>query len=263
MRVVIPTRGRTDRQITLSRMGLANQRGVLLVCPESEVETHKRNWPLIDVIAQPDPDMTIAAKRAWILEEAIDDEKALMLDDDMDFFYRALRESDGKMRLRTANGKPEIVAKWFGELAKRLTPETPHGGFGPRMHNDKQEAGWHKGVRMMFALGYHRPTVVEHCELGRIETREDMDVCLQLLRKGFPNIVTHEFAVGPAAYNQKGGCSEQRTTESSDADAYKLAELHEGYVRVVHKNYKNHARKEVVCNWKKALADGELGRKSE
>jgi hypothetical protein len=113
--------------------------------------------------------------------------------------------------------------------------------------------------RMMLALGYYLPVVMREAELGRIETREDMDVALQLLRRGHPNAVCHTFVVGQegAGYAASGGCTGQRTTEASNRDAHRLAELHPGYVRVVERDYKSSVpRAEVVCSWAKALRDG-------
>jgi len=102
-------------------------------------------------------------------------------------------------------------------------------------------------------LGYNVPIVKRECELGRIETREDMDYTLQLLRKGFPNIVFFNLCVDQK-YNSPGGASLERTVESSNADAEKLATLHPGFVRITEKKYKSSLpRKEVVCSWKKAF----------
>jgi hypothetical protein len=110
---------------------------------------------------------------------------------------------------------------------------------------------------MMYSLGYYLPIVVKECELGRIETREDMDLTLQLLRKGFPNAVWHTTVNDQRKFNAPGGASIKRTIESSNADAYKLAQLHPGYVSTVERPYKASVpRIEVVCQWQKALQDG-------
>lgn len=253
MIISIPTRGRISKQVTLKWIPPAIHNQVLLVCPRDEVFFHKKNWPSVQVVAQPDEITTIAKKRAWMLHFMHDEgvTKTLMMDDDLLFYSRREEQPD---RLKYA--LPEETIHWFAELEKRLTPDTPHGGFGPRQGNHTQPAGWLQGTRMMLALGYHIPTVLANAEHGRINTREDMDVCLQLLRKGLPNQVTHEFVVGQGAYAERGGCEDERTLESSNADAEKLAELHPGLVRVVEKEYKNHPRKEVVCSWKGALREG-------
>ena len=109
----------------------------------------------------------------------------------------------------------------------------------------------------MFSLGYYLPIVVRECKLGRIETREDMDITLQLLRKGYPNAVWQTTVNDQRKYDAPGGCTNERTIERSNADAHELARLHPGYVSVVERAYEASVpRKEVICRWQKALQAG-------
>jgi hypothetical protein len=112
---------------------------------------------------------------------------------------------------------------------------------------------------MAASLGYYLPVVAREVELGRIATREDMDIALQLLRKGYPNAVWHGAVTDPRSYTP-GGCSSWRTIESTNKDARTLAQLHKGYVTVVERQYKSVPRLEVICGWGKALRDGQLAR---
>lgn len=257
MRIYIPTRGRITRQITLLHLaGMRTRDQISLVCPSDEEARHKHNFPWLDVVVQPDDNMTIAKKREWIMRRAAElgQEKIAMFDDDLHFY---VRREDKQDRLRYA--KNSDIAFWLAELEEKLSPEIPHAGFGARQGNNNRDAGWQTPDRMMLALGYYLPVVLREAELGRIETREDMDVALQLLRRGYPNAVCHTFVVGQegAGYNAAGGCSGQRTTEASNADAAKLADLHPGYVRLVERNYTSSVpRIEVVCSWAKALSHG-------
>lgn len=261
MRIYIPTRGRTNRQITLSHLaGTKFREHTTLVCPSTESATFRHRYPWLDVLEQLDDDFTITKKREWIMHHAVacGHEKIVMFDDDLHFY---IRRDDVPDRLRYT--KSADVDVWISELESKLSVEIPHAGFGARQGNNNREAGWQTPDRMMLALGYHLPTVLREVELGRIETREDMDVALQLLRKGFPNAVCHTFVVGQegAGYAATGGCSGQRTTETSNADAHRLAELHPGYVRVVERAYRSSVpRAEVVCSWAKALRDGTRSR---
>jgi hypothetical protein len=132
-------------------------------------------------------------------------------------------------------------------------------GLGRVKENHTKKAGWKTPDRMMFSLGYFLPIVVKECELGRIETREDMDLTLQLLRKGYRNAVWHTTVNDQRKFDAPGGATNERTIESSNADAYKLARLHPGYVRVDDKPYKKSVpRLEVVCQWQEALEDGRV-----
>lgn len=283
--IVVPTRGRVGRQFTLRALAglpapgrdwepddprktlppsqlLAN---TVLACPRDEAAAHAqefagsglRIWP------QPPEIKTIEHKRAWLMRKCLEagHERILMLDDDMGFMARPADTPRDAPRLKVVKDW-RVLEDYFQQMANILGPEVPHAGFGARMQNDKQPWGWVGPGRMMLALGYYLPTVLQHAELGRIRVREDMDVCLQLLRAGYTNLILHELAVSPAAYAQQGGCDGERTTETSDADAYRLAELHPGLVRVVQRNYQNVPRREVVCSWRGALAEGTQRRKA-
>jgi hypothetical protein len=254
MEIIIPTRGRIDQQLTLQALPRELRKRTTLVCPEAEAIPLAWRWDDVQIVEQPDPNMTIAAKRAWIMRTWLETgyDKIIMLDDDLSFSTRR-REHD--TTLRAIQGE-ELIPE-FERLADKLGPEFPHVGFGQRQGNNRVKPGWKSPARMTYSLGYYLPIVVKECELGRIETREDMDVTLQLLRKGYPNAVWHTTVTDQRGYDAPGGCTNERTIERSNADAHKLARLHPGYVSVVAKDYKASVpRLEVRCEWQKALQDG-------
>jgi hypothetical protein len=254
MQIVIPTRGRTNQQITLQSLPGELRKRTTLVCPKDEAVTLARLYKDVDIVVEPSGSTTISRTRAWIMRTWLEAgyDKILMLDDDLTF---ATRISETDWHLRPIEGD-ELIPE-FERLANKLGPEFPHVGFGPRQGNNNIASGWKTPDRMIYSLGYHLPTVVKECELGRIETREDMDVTLQLLRKGYPNAVWHTTVHDQRASYAAGGCSCYRSIESSNADAYKLARLHPGYVSIRKKIYKSSPdRLEPVCQWKEALEDG-------
>jgi hypothetical protein len=228
------------------------RRQTTIVCPEQE--QLRLSCFNVEVVVQPDPNWTIAKKRKWIIEEwhRSGNDKIIMLDDDLRF---ATRKSANDTDLRPIQGK-ELIPE-FERLANKLGPKFPHVGFGQRQGNNNVASGWKTPARMTYALGYFLPIVVNECELGRIETREDMDITLQLLRRGYPNAVWNTTVTDQRKFDAPGGATTERTMERSNADAYKLARLHPGYVRVAEKAYKaSVSRKEVVVQWQKALRDG-------
>lgn len=263
MVIVIPTRGRVGKQITFSNLPPELRRRTAIVCPGKEVRSHEANHPQVgNVVAQPDDGWTIAKKRKWILDWATraKHEKIVMMDDDLRFCVR--RTDDvGKFRQATS----EDVLGAFAELEKQLSPEIPHAGFSARgggIGDAAKRGGWQRAKRMMYVLGYHVPTVLAETDPFRIETREDMDVSLQLLRKGLPNVVNYSFAVDQK-FGAPGGASLERDFARSNEDAKRLAELHPGLVRVVEKDYSVSVKRlEVVVSWEKALREGEELRKS-
>lgn len=263
--IIIPTRGRSDLKLTCDALPKALRDSVYIVCPKSEYNRHRDIRPWANLVAQEDDNMTIAAKRSWIMREwgaAFKRgicEKIVMLDDDLRFFVK--REGEPK-RLRSATD--EDLVRHFRELDRKLSEKVPQAGFSSRLFNNAHEATWKRAKRMQYVLGYHLPTMREHADLsGRIETREDMDYVLQMLSAGYPNEVNYTIAVEQSNdYGARGGCNGQRTTASSDADAERLAALYPGIVRVVHKDYKGSPRKEVVVRWEAALRDGEERRRA-
>jgi hypothetical protein len=255
MQIVIPTRGRTNQQLTLQSLPRELRKRTTLVCPKREASGLFRLYKdEVEIVVQPDSNWTIARKRAWIMEEWLrcGYDKIIMLDDDLRF---ATRISGSDRRLRAIRG--EELGTEIQRLEDKLGAAYPHVGFGQRQGNNTVPSGWKIPARMVYSLGYYLPIVVKECELGRIETREDMDVTLQLLRKGYPNAVWQTTVNDQRKYDAPGGATNERTIERSNADAYKLAALHPGYVSVVKRNYKaSMPRIEVVCQWRKALHDG-------
>lgn len=263
MRIIIPTRGRVGKQTTFSNLPKTLRDKTTIVCPAREAKQFRSLRSDWDILEQENPDFTIAQKRKWIVEWARKQghDRVIMLDDDMYFF---VKRTDDVGLLRKAES--DDVQNWFGELFGVLGPDIPHVGAHSRMGSQSWTPGWRVG-RCMYLLGYYLPVVLENAEFGRIETREDMDVTLQLLRAGYPCAVTTTFVTeqlggwGSGRKTDVGGCHGQRTVESSNADADRLAELHPGLVRVVEKKYKDSVpRREVVCSWEKALQEGQQRR---
>jgi hypothetical protein len=253
MQIIIPTRGRINQQPTLQSLPYELRKQVTIVCPKREASELYRLYKDVKILVQPDPNMTIAQKRKWIIElyHRFGYPKIIMLDDDLNF---ATRISENDTALRSIRGE-ELIPE-FERIEEMLSPDVPHVGFGPRKDNHKKDAGWAID-RMIYSLGYYLPVVVKECELGRIETREDMDLTLQLLLKGYPNAVWHTTVTNQRQFDAPGGATNERTVESMNADCYKLARLHPGYVQVVDRSYKSSVpRKEPICQWQKALQDG-------
>lgn len=260
MKIIIPTRHRTSKQGTLGYLSKNLYKDVVLVCPENEVSALQRYGPELTVIAQPDPTVTIAQKRKWIFEELCAKEgweKIVMVDDDIRFCIRRPGETS------ILNCRPSECEQAFQELEEQLSPNVPHASFAARqgaISDSALRGGWQLGKRMMYVLAYHVPTLLANAELGRIETREDFDITLQLLRKGFPNSVSYTYYTDQM-FAKAGGCTGERTMERSNADAYKLAELHPGYVVAEQKDYVSKVaipRVEVRCAWVKAYKEADM-----
>lgn len=259
MQIIIPTKGRVNRQLTVTWFSKAMRKRTSIVCPRREGFSLEALGEDLEIVRQPDPEWTIARKRKWILEEwqRRGYEKIIMLDDDLRF---ATRVSDDDWHLREISG--EELEKEFDRLEEKLGPEFPHVGFGTRQGNNQlEEVGWKSPGKMVYSLAYYLPLVLKEADPFILETREDMILSLQLLLKGYPNAVYHTTVVDQREMMGRGGASSERTLERSDADAERMAQMFAGYVSVVNKKYKSSVpRKEVIVQWKRALEDGQRKR---
>jgi hypothetical protein len=251
MQIIIPTRNRIYEQITLQSLPPELRERTTLVCPKREASELHRLYEDVEIFVEPYP-MTIAQKRAWIVQEWLKCgyNKIFMLDDDLSFATRISKNETG---LRSIQGK-ELIPE-FERIEDKLGPEFPHVGFGPRQGNNHESGDWKYPARMQCALGYYLP-IVAKCRWDLVELREDYCVALQLLLKGHPNAVWTGTVVDQR-YDTPGGCSTYRTIEMADAEAEKLAALFPSYVSVVRRHYKGSvSRLEVICQWEKARQDG-------
>lgn len=250
MRIIIPTYRRTNEQVTFKNLPSEWKKKTTFVCDgiDEPQLSFKFKATEAEILVIPDTVKTIAQKRAWLIK-TLPYAKILMLDDDLSFANRI------KDSTKLLPATPEQIDTAFTEVSDMLGTYA-HVGISARQGNNRLKDKWVSNTRMMYALGYFLPTVREICELGRIETREDMDYTLQMLCAGYENRVLSTLCTDQK-YNAPGGASLERSIESSNADAEKLANLHSGFVKVVEKEYKSSLpRKEVICYWKKAYESG-------
>lgn len=253
MTLVIPTFRRINSQTTFRNLPDSLKSNVIFVVDQQDYNELSilPEFSVAKFRVRPPEVKGIAKKRAWILE-TFREKKIIMLDDDLSFEVR-----DGKGSTRAAT--PEDIGYWLKALWDKLD-EYAHAGFSVRRHNDKLPSGWIENSRMQCVLGYRPAIMRKHCELGRIETREDFDYTLQLLQKGFPNTICTEILFSQKI-NAPGGISTYRTVESSNMEALQLQNLHPGIVKAVERQYKTQkdsfgTRTEVICYWKKAYEKG-------
>jgi len=253
MDIFIPTYRRPNAQLTFQGLPKKNpDYRIFHVVDEKDASDLAVLRNDFNLVVHPPEVKTIAQKRAWIfrhwhdLRHTTGVQKIMMFDDDLRF---AVRGGPDSTKLFPAD---EVAVLTHLRLMDAKLDFCRHGGFSPRQGNNNMDPGWTYNTRSMYAIAFHVPTVMENCELGRIEHREDMDYTLQLLRKGFKNAVTADICTDQK-YNAAGGASLERTMEASNADALKLAELHPGLVKPVEKAYKGSInRTEVIVSWKKA-----------
>ena len=249
MLIYIHTAGRPGQQTTFKSFTPALMERTRLVVQAHEAEAHRRDdYPRLVVL--PETITKLSPTRQWILENS-ESNKLVMMDDDLTFSYR--NPASGVKLLK---GCSESIERMFKVL--ELTLDTHiHAGISAREGNNHVEAPFKDVGRMMRLLAYDRKKVLASgCRFDRLETKQDFDLTLQLLRKGMPNRVWYDFAHNQPGSNNAGGCSVYRTQEVMNRCANELEGLHPDYVTVVDKTTKTSwgggTRTDVRIAWKKA-----------
>lgn len=249
MKIFIPTYGRHDRQHTYNHLPKKLQERTTLVVQKRESHLYK-DYPNVYVL--PARIQTITPTRQHIAHNiAAESEKFVMLDDDLRFDKRRMDEK-GKFYVAT----DKEIFDLFKAIEKNLD-KYAHVGVLSREGGNRVLEATRECTRMMRILAYRGDVLVkEKIKFDRLPLQEDFDVTLQLLRKGFKNLVLCEWVNGQGTSGAKGGCSHFRTIEMHNENVRKLAALHPGFVSVVEKQTKGawggQQRLDVVVQWKKA-----------
>jgi hypothetical protein len=276
MLIAIPSCGRQywKQQVTLRNfITMKSKRKVVLCVPERERRQYNTNV-FADVIGRPIK-LTVANvpashsgishTREWILTELAAQHKeryVMMLDDDMDFSYRPDMHSPALDTIKD----PERFEAMFILLEQWLEEGFTHVGISARQGNNHCSTAYCDATRMMNAYAYDVDALQElGVDIGRNPVMHDFDLTLQLLRKGYPNRVSYQYAWNQRGSNTLGGCSSYRTTEVQKASALQLKEDHPDFVTVVTKAANSvwkgmEERSDVNVQWKKALQDGRRNR---
>lgn len=253
MRIYIPTYGRADRQVTYEELPKKLQSQTTLVVQAREIAQYKKYKNLAIL---PQSIQTITPTRQWIahMHHNIkrDGPYLVMLDDDLRFDKR--RKDD---RGKFLHAQPQQITELFNEIERYLKKGYAHVGVLAREGGNRVTEKVLEATRMMRVLAYDvRVLRKEEVKFDRLPLQEDFDVTLQLLRKGYPNAVLCDWVQGQGSSNAPGGCSTYRTLKMHEANCYRLAEYHKGFVTCVEKETKgawNGAKRiDVIVQWKKA-----------
>lgn len=255
MNIFIPTYGRATAQHTLKHLPKSLQKKTTLVLQHEDYkvnDTIYNDYPCA-ILVLPKKIKTISPTRQFIMDHAKEQglKKVVMLDDDLRFDIRRM-DDGGKFLVATENQIEWLFKKIEAKLDKFV-----HVGVLAREGGNRVEEEERQCTRMMRVLAYDVKTFHEEkIKFDRLPLQEDFDVTLQLLRKGYPNLVLCRWVQGQGTSNAKGGCSTFRTIDMHNGNVEKLAKLHAPFVNVVEKQTKGAwdgmPRKDVMVQWKKA-----------
>lgn len=257
--IVIPTKGRAHKQTTLVSLPAHIRRKVRLVVYKNEAKHYRLCWPDQPLWVVPLSVRGIAEKRRYLIENT-KTRFLLMIDDDFRFCYRPTMKSGSLIYL---DENDERFVRMFKRM-RYLADVYLHVGISHRSgnHNAKEPLKFNSRIAGTYMLDLVRLKRAD-VELGRLEVMEDFDITLQLLRKGYENVVLYRYCYNHMGYsNAKGGCSSFRTPDVQKRAAIRLAELHHPFVKVIERKASTWqgmtTRTDVIVYWKKAFQSSQI-----
>ncbi len=249
--VYIPTYGRATRQTTWSSLPAPVRERTKLVVQHRERRAYSTEYPLLVL---PPRIQRISETREWIIRHHAktgDSPGMVMLDDDLRFDARRM-DNGGKFVVANAKQITQLFRNIAAELRQYAAVGVLAREGGNRVLQSRVFC-----TRMMRVLAYDTEVLLrERIRHDRLSVAEDFDVTLQLLRRGYPNVVLCDMVQGQGSSMAAGGCSHFRTIDLHNQEIQRLAALHAPFVRVVQKQtrgaWQGQPRLDVVVSWKKA-----------
>ncbi len=256
MQIFVPTYGRPYRQKTIFLLSEAKIEHYLVV---RKSEAHLYEWAEDDythIWAMPPGICNIAGAREYILHSAWEDH-ICMVDDDVDFLIR--RGPLPEVHLRGCTS--EETQDMFNLLDQWLHEGFIHCAISQREGNNytaKDFIAVGRGIRI---VAYNRIKVLEcGATFTNVDSKEDLDMTLQLLRQGYPNRISYYYAQGQGNSNAPGGCETYRTRDYMRWSSLLLKRLHSDFIqineRITKGSFGGGPRVDVRIYWKSAYEEG-------
>jgi hypothetical protein len=244
--IYILSSGRPHKQITWDTFPDSVKERAYIVVPPDEAQAYKK-YP---IVTDSGVKRHLPSVRDWVIREAL--QKVVMIDDDITF---ATRRADDPTKFRkSTDGEIELL---FLQIETELD-EYVHVGIGRRGGGNYNTKLRYEVGRMNCVLAYQTDYLRKHLlRFDATDSMEDLDMTLQLLKRGKPNLILNHMVFNHSGTGvTPGGCAQYRTLEMQAKSANKLAELHAPYVKVITKASKTTwgggERTEVKIQWKRA-----------
>lgn len=249
MKIFITTLGRIDNQITLNNI-LGTGRSITLVVQDYEYRDHKKKYEneQVKVIGLPKEIKTLGPTRKHLCE-TYTNEKIILLDDDLGFFYRDINLKP--IKTTDPNKLNNLFDTVDGYLVKYAHVGVASGKeLGLASGSIKFNGNFKENHKYMRFLAYNTSLFPKGIKCGRVDIMSDYDLNLQLLINGCPNIVLFTYGQqDPPPDKQKGGCTEQRNAEKHKIERDKMISW---YPAGIVKHGLATSPYSAVCQWKKA-----------
>ena len=222
MKIVIPTYGRMNKQITLDSLSLLKEHIWLVVRPEEEDEARKIHHQ-VKVITYSVHHQGDTLE--WIVKHGFPGELIWMVDDDLTFLERVkhadpLKETCSNIGQRV---KPQIITEMW-EMIQEYSKKYVHGGISTTVAPTHFDSLPHQlNSRYCTNKWYDLSKIdVNRVDWSAVSAAEDFWVMLELYEQGhdFVNITKYGSSGSPT--NSVGGCSTYRTVEVHNDSMNKL-----------------------------------------
>lgn len=178
-------------------------------------------------------------------------DRFIMLDDDLTFTRR--RPGTGvQLHKLKLNEVHDMLFRMADDMECYA-----HVAISAREGNNRVTAPYVRIGRAMRCVGFRVKEYDALEPLSRLEAMSDFDATLQLLRRGYPNLIRYDWAQNQqGGSNAPGGCSAYRTLDTLARAARGLAHYHPGYVTLAQRSttgaWGGGERTDVTISWKKA-----------
>src|SRR6185295_7762638 len=197
LHIVIPTKGRAawSKQTTLSAL-IGTGKHVTLVVSPDEAPAYRallcdrgRGSPGGLVKIRKCPVEGIGAVRYWITRRMFRNERILMLDDDLRFYYRP----DMRAPYLLPTG-PRELRQMLLYIDIQLTQQCPMVGISARAGNHEISDAVRYNTRTNCAYGLDLSMLRQaNIRYRKMTAYEDIDLTLRLLQAGHPNAVLYNY----------------------------------------------------------------------
>jgi hypothetical protein len=230
-RIIIPTLGRMDKQLTYNNLPKKYQDIVHFVVQAHEFGAMKERYG-DKVVCLPEHINRIAPTREWIFNE-YNNTRHMVFDDDLDFVVKEPNPDPNGTKWLSRQNTDQDFEDAFALIESWIDEGVAHGSLLPAwVIPDVKQWPIRENQRIMTNVFYDGPVIPRDIEWNRVPAAEDFDVNLQLLTRGFKNRVSAKYMVTCSETNAEGGCSTWRTLEVHNNAQRLLAELWPDFVKV-------------------------------
>jgi len=276
LEIFLPTRGRTEKQVTLSLLPVSLLKCVTIACHPGEEKILYSRWgSLVKAI------IPIEANHIGeVRQKCIDLSKSdyiIFVDDSLNFHVRAKSDTGTitKYLLKgitdnhfTPENKERHMVDMFTYIDTKLrTGKYGMVGISRRSQNSHQlDISEKENERVFSFWGINRKLyngLRNSPKFTDMQLKEDFYITLHFLTNGIPTLMNYTYAYGRVGgANSKGGCAIYRSIENSNKSAFLLQKHFPSFVRLRKKSVKTWGGEfkevalDVVISTKKAYQYG-------